>query len=641
MLNVTKILRYLDGYWKYASLNIFFNLLSSAFSLFSIGMLLPFLQILFLNDVSALQNTVSKGAPLLRFSANAIIENINFLLAKNILSHDKMYALTWVCIFVVISIFLKNLTRYFAIFFLAPVRNGIVRDLRNKIFKKTLQLPLSFYSEERKGDMMSRMTADVKEVEWSVLNSIEMLFRDPLNILIFLTSMFLLSVPLTLFVFAMLAIAGFIIGTVSKSLKKTSLKEKEQMGMMLSIIDETLGGLRIIFAFNAQKSIDQKFRHVNETYTKHMVKMYRMVDLASPLSEFLGVSVFATVLYFGGKLVLGAEPTMTGALFITYIAIFAQLIPPAKSLTTAYYNVQKGIASMERINKILDADISIREIEKPEPVLPFEKEIEYRNVSFAYRKGDAGMVLDKINLKIPKGKTIALVGQSGSGKSTLADLLPRFYDSDEGDILIDGKNIRNMKIDGLRALLGIVTQESILFNDTVFNNIAFGDSPTLSKGNALPQVTNHVRGAHGNLPSSGELERAVISAAKIANAHDFIMEMPDQYHTNIGDRGTKLSGGQRQRLSIARAVFKDPSILILDEATSALDTESERLVQEALNKLIKNRTSIVIAHRLSTIQKADEIIVLEKGKIVERGNHEQLLEKNGTYRRLYDLQSFE
>lgn len=613
--NVTKILRYLEGYWRFASLNIVFNLFSSAFSLFSIGMLLPFLQILFLNDLSILENTVARGAPAIKFSASAIIDYINFFLAQTILSHDKMFALTWVCIFVIIGIFFKNLTRYFAVFFLAPLRNGIVRDLRNKIFKKSMELPLSFYSEERKGDMMSRMTADVKEVEWSVLNSIEMLFRDPVNIAIFLVSMFFLSVPLTLFVFAMLAIAGFIIGTITKSLKKTSLREKEQMGMMLSIIDETLGGLRIIFAFNAQKSTEEKFRKVNEAYTKHMVKMYRLVDLASPMSEFLGVTVFATVLYFGGKLVLGDDPSMTGALFITYIAIFAQLIPPAKSLTTAYYTVQKGIASMERINKILDADISIREIEKPEPVMPFEKEIEYKNVSFAYRKGDQGLVLDNINLKIPKGKTIAMVGQSGSGKSTLADLLPRFYDADEGEILIDGKNIRNMKIKGLRSLFGIVTQESILFNDTVFNNIAFG----------LETVS----------------ENDVISAAKVANAHDFIMEMPGKYQTNIGDRGSKLSGGQRQRLSIARAVLKNPSILILDEATSALDTESERLVQEALYNLIKNRTSLVIAHRLSTIQNADEIVVIEKGKIVERGNHEELLHKNGTYKKLYDLQTFQ
>lgn len=627
MQNVAKILLYLNGYWRYALLNILFNLFSSVFSLLSIGMLFPFLQILFLDDVSRLEGVVAKGAPVLNFSADAIIDYLNFILAETILEHDKLFALTWVCLFVVIGIFLKNLTRYLAVYFLAPVRNGIVRDLRNKIFKKTLELPLSFYSEERKGDIMSRMTADVKEVEWSVLNSIEMLFRDPVNIIIFLVSMFMISLPLTFFVFGMLALTGLIIGTAAKGLRKTSLREKEQMGLMLSVIEETISGLRIIFAFNAQKITDEKFRKVNDTYTRHMIKMYRLADLASPLSEFLGVAVFTTVLYFGGKLVLGEEPSMTGALFITYIAIFAQLIPPAKSLTTAYYTVQKGIASMERINKILDADISIREIEKPEPVLPFEKEIEYKSVSFAYRKtilpmqpagvvaADSSRVLNDINLKIPRGKTIALVGQSGSGKSTLADLLPRFYDADKGEILIDGKNIRNMKIDGLRSLFGIVTQESILFNDTVFNNIAFG-----------MKTVN---------------EADVMVAARVANAHDFIMEMPEKYHTNIGDRGSKLSGGQRQRLSIARAVLKNPPILILDEATSALDTESERLVQDALNNLIKNRTSIVIAHRLSTIQNADEIVVIEKGKIAERGSHEELLNKNGSYKKLYDLQSFQ
>lgn len=627
MQNVSKILRYLKGYGRFLSLNILFNLLSSVFSLFSIGMLFPFLQILFLDDLSKLEKLVAKGIPALEFSAGSMIDSVNYLLAITVLNNGKLFALTWVCVFVVAGIFLKNLTRYLAVYFLAPVRNGIVKDLRNKIFRKTLDLPLSFYSEERKGDIMSRMTADVKEVEWSVLNSIEMLFRDPVNIIIFLVSMFMISTTLTLFVFGMLIATGLIIGTVAKSLKKTSLREKEQMGLMLSIIEETIGGLRIIFAFNAQHSVDKKFREVNEAYTRHMVKMYRLVDLASPLSEFLGVAVFTTVLYFGGKLVLGDDPTMTGALFITYIAIFAQLIPPAKSLTTAYYTVQKGIASMERINKILDADVTIKEIENPLPVSSFEKDIEFRNVSFAYRKTlpaglpvspgkkDLSLVLNDINLKIQKGKTIALVGQSGSGKSTLADLLPRFYDPDQGVLLIDGKNIRDMEMKGLRSLFGIVTQESILFNDTVFNNIAFG--------------------------MENASEKDVVNAAMVANAHGFIMEMPDKYQTNIGDRGAKMSGGQRQRLSIARAILKNPPILILDEATSALDTESERLVQEALNHLIKNRTTLVIAHRLSTIQNADEIIVIENGSIAERGSHNVLLSQNGTYKKLYELQSFQ
>ncbi len=614
MKNIKRIIAFLNGYRGFASLNIVFNLFSTVFSLFSISMLLPFMQILFLDDTTKLRDAFDKGLPVFRLSADSLVDTINYALAAIVLTEGKMRAVEWICIFVVVSIFLKNFFRYAAIYYLAPIRNGVVKDLRNLVFGKTLELPLSYYSDERKGDIMSRMTSDVKEVEWSVMNSLEMIFRDPVTIFLFLGAMFLISVPLTLFVFVLLTLAGFIIGTLAKSLRKSSAKEKEQMGLIVSIIEETLGGLRIIFAFNAEKGVNKNFREVNEVYTRQMIKMYRKTDLASPLSEFLGVTVFAAVLYFGGKLVLGENPVMTGAVFLTYIAIFSQLIPPAKSFTTAYYNIQKGAVSLDRINKILDAEITIKDSENPQRITSFEKEIEYKNISFAYRKGDQGWVLQNINLKIPKGKTIALVGQSGSGKSTLSDLLPRFYDADSGDILIDGKNIRNIKINDLRALMGIVIQESILFNDTVMNNIALG-------------MTN----VH---------EQDVIAAAKIANAHDFIMQMPAGYQTNIGDRGSKMSGGQRQRISIARAVLKNPPILILDEATSALDTESERLVQEALNNLMKNRTSIVIAHRLSTIQHADEIIVLHKGEITERGNHAALLSLNGTYKKLYDMQLF-
>ncbi|MDQ3048660.1 MAG: ABC transporter ATP-binding protein/permease [Bacteroidota bacterium] len=607
------VLRYVKGYWNYAILNIGFNILSVVFSLFSIAMLFPFLQILFADNTSKLDDVISKGQPEFRLSPDAIIDTINYTLAENTKAHGKISVLVWICIFIISTIFLKNLFRYLAMFFIGPIRNGVVRDMRNKIFNKTLELPLSYYSEERKGDIISRMTTDVQEIEWSIMQSLEMIFREPITILINLCFMFALSAKLTIVAFILLPITALLIGKIGKSLKRSSAKGKEKMGVLLSIMDETLGGLRIIKGFNAEKSTNEKFRKENEQYTHIMIRMLRKVDLASPLSEFMGVTVLVVILYIGGTMVI-SEKAMDGALFITYLALFSQLLNPSKAFTTAYYNVQKGLASAERIDKIMDAEVTIKDVDVPKPLIRFEKEIEYRNVSFAYREGEVGWVLNEINLKIAKGKTIALVGQSGSGKTTLADMLPRFYDASEGMILIDGQPIRETKLKDLRALMGIVTQESILFNDTVFNNIAFG----------IEQVT----------------EAQVIEAAKIANAHDFIMQMPQGYQTNIGDRGGKMSGGQRQRMSIARAVLKNPPILILDEATSALDTESERLVQDALNKLMKNRTSVVIAHRLSTIQHADEIIVMQKGKIIERGTHLTLLESNGTYKKLHDLQSF-
>jgi len=532
------------------------------------------------------------------------------------------------------------------------------------------------------------------------MSSLEMIFREPVTIIVFLVLMVALSIKLTIISFILLPLVGILIGRIGKSLKRNSTTGKEKMGLLLSIMEETLGGLRIIKGFNAEKKINERFRNENNKYNSISVRVMRKVDLASPLSEFLGVAVFVVILYVGGAMVL-SEKTMEGAIFITYLALFSQLLPPAKSFTAAYYSVQKGLASAERIDKILNAEVTIKDvanpksikgfekeieyrnvsfayregevgwvlnkinlkIEKgktialvgqsgsgkttladmlprfydttegeilidgveikqarikdvsnPKPIKGFEKEIEYRNVSFAYREGEVGWVLNKINLKIEKGKTIALVGQSGSGKTTLADMLPRFYDTTEGEILIDGVEIKQARIKDVRSIMGIVTQESILFNDTVYNNIAFG----------IENVT----------------EQQVIEAAKIANAHQFISEMQNGYQTNIGDRGSKMSGGQRQRISIARAVLKNPPILILDEATSALDTESERLVQDALFKLMKNRTSLVIAHRLSTIQHADEIIVMQQGEIIERGTHSVLLASNGTYKKLYDLQAF-
>jgi subfamily B ATP-binding cassette protein MsbA len=608
------VLRYVKGYWTYGILNILFNILSVIFGLFSLTMLFPFLQVLLLTKDEVIQETYSKGVQPFAMNASWMTDFVNYNLSSIIIKYGKLDALALICLFVIISIFFKNLFRYLGMFFLAPIRNGVVRDMRNKMYDKVLRLPLSYYSEERKGDIMSRMTADVQEVEWSIMQSLEMIFREPLTIIIYLAFMVKISPQLSVFSFVLLPLSGLMIGRIGKSLRRSSAKSKEKMGLLLSIMEETLGGLRIIKGFNAEKKMNDHFRDENQQYTNISIKMYRKTDLSSPLSEFLGVSVMVVILYYGGKLVLGNDPSMTGSILILYIASFSQLLAPAKSFTTAYYNVQKGLASGERIDKILNAEINIQDAKDARNIQSFQKEIEYKNVSFAYREGEVGWVLNGINLKIEKGKTIALVGQSGSGKTTLADMLPRFYDTTQGEILIDGKNIQHLKLHDLRALMGIVTQESILFNDTVYSNIAFG----------IENVT----------------EQQVIEAAKIANAHEFISQIPEGYQANIGDRGSKLSGGQRQRISIARAVLKNPPILILDEATSALDTESERLVQDALNKLMKNRTSVVIAHRLSTIQHADEIIVMQKGKLIERGTHNELLLRNGAYKKLHDLQAF-
>jgi len=613
MKNIFGFFPYLKGYWKYAVWNIVFNIFSVVFSVFSIAMLFPFLQVLFSDNAAKLTELVEAGKPALRFSTDAVLGYINYVLAKGTIDYGKIYVLSGICIFIIATIFFKNIFRYMAMYSLSPIRNGVVKDIRNKIFNKTLDLPLSYYSEERKGDIISRMTTDVQDIEWNIMQSLEMIFREPLNIIIFLVLMVAMSPSLTMIAFILLPLTVLLIGKLGKSLKRTSSKQKEKMGILLSMMEETLGGLRIIKGFNAEQKIGKRFEDENNEFTRISIRVNRKADLASPLSEFLGVSVLVTLLYLGGKMVI-TDKSMDGAMFITYLAMFSQLLTPAKAFASAYSSIQKGMASAERIDKILSAEVAIKDAPDAKNIRSFEKEIEYKNVSFAYRKGEVGWVLNEINLKIEKGKTIALVGQSGSGKTTMADMLPRFYDTTHGDILIDGISLKQAKIKDVRALMGIVTQESILFNDTVYNNIAFG----------IDNIT----------------EEQVIEAAKIANAHEFISQMPKGYQTNIGDRGGKMSGGQRQRISIARAVLKNPPILILDEATSALDTESERLVQDALNKLMKNRTSIVIAHRLSTIQHADEIIVMQKGVIVERGNHSQLLEKGGTYKKLYDLQAF-
>lgn len=606
MKNLSRILKYALPYWGFASLNVIFNILGVLFSLASFAAIIPVLNILF-----KLEATVA-SAPPLALNFESLKLNFYYLISRMIEQYGELTTLGYICGIIVIVFFLKNLFRYLAMYYIAEVRNGVVKDIRNNMYKRVLILPLSYYSEKRKGDIMSRMTTDVQEVEWSIMSSLEMLFRDPITIISYLVTLFIMNFELTLMVLILLPLSGLLIGYIGRSLKRTSAKGQVKMGELLSTIEETLGGLRIIKAFNAIDWADENFRATNQKYNRLMVRLYRKRDLASPLSEFLGIGVSVFVIWYGGRLILSPNSSMDAAIFISYIAIFSQMINPIKALSTASYNIQKGAASVERIEQILNAEEVITEKENAATIRDFNDKIEYRNVSFKYQQDE---VLTDINLTVEKGKMIALVGASGSGKSTMVDLLPRFYDVTKGEILIDNIPIKDLVITDLRALMGIVSQETILFNGTVFDNIAFS-------------MTN---------VSLDE----VIAAAKVANAHEFIMQMPDGYQTNIGDRGIKMSGGQRQRLSIARAVLKNPPVLILDEATSALDTESERLVQEALVNLMKNRTSVVIAHRLSTVQFADEIVVLQNGRIVERGTHNTLLGKAGVYKRLHDLQSFE
>ena len=605
MKSFFKILRYAGPYWVYAMLNVIFNILSVLFSLVSFALFIPVLQMLFHSMA------IPQSAPPITMEIDAIKENFYYYCGQLLQRYGNEKMLVYIGITIIVLYFLKNLFRYMAMYFLAVVRNGVVKDLRNDLYLKILILPLSYFNEKRKGDIIARMTTDVQEVEWSIMSSLEMAFRDPITMLTYLITLFVISPSLTVFVLVLLPVSGFIIGRIGKSLKRTSDKGQFKMGVLLSIIEETISGLRIIKAFNAIDFADKRFRQTNQEYNRLMVRLYRKRDLASPLSEFLSACVVTIVLWYGGKLVFTPGNFLDAAAFLVYLGIFSQLMPPAKAITQAFYNIQKGAASVDRIEQVLGEPEVIEE--KPEALSKkeFHSEIEYRNVSFSYAEEP---VLKSVGLVIPKGRTVALVGPSGGGKSTLVDLLPRFYDCLGGGIFIDGVDIRDFVIHDLRGLMGIVSQETILFNDTVFSNIAFG----------MENIS----------------EDEVIAAAKVANAHEFIEKMPMGYATNIGDRGTKLSGGQRQRLSIARAVLRNPPILILDEATSALDTESERLVQQALENLMRHRTSIVIAHRLSTIQFADEIIVLQQGELVERGTHNDLLERNGVYRKLYELQSF-
>jgi subfamily B ATP-binding cassette protein MsbA len=611
MKSLKKILKYVLNYKVYAGLNIIFNIFQVIAELSAMLLFIPFLNLLFDQETRIIAQK-----PDFSISKQYFSDYFNFSLQQLIEDNNKVQALFYVCILVGVLFLLKNMFRYLAMFFIAELRTGVVRDLRAKIYNKMIALPLSFYSKTKKGDLISRITSDVQEVEFSILQSLEMIFREPINIILSLFLLIAISPELTGVTLLLLPTTAFIISRLGKSLKRTSTKAQNQIGLLLSNIEETLSGLKIIKGFNAEDISISKFKNQNNHYKNLSLRVARKKDLASPLSEFLGTTVMVGIAYFGGSLVLEnmsleSKQLLNGGEFVTYIIIFARLLAPIKAFSSAYATVQKGAASADRIDTIISAENTIKESGQPEIIENFKDCIEYKNVTFSYKNEP---VLHNINISIEKGKTIALVGESGGGKSTFADLLPRFYDLIEGEILIDNVNIKKITLKNLRNLMGIVTQESILFNDTIFNNIAFG----------MDKVS----------------QEQVTEAATIANANQFISEFKNGYETNIGDRGGQLSGGQRQRLSIARAVLKNPPILILDEATSSLDTESEKLVQDALFKLMKNRTSIVIAHRLSTIQHADEIIVLQKGKIVERGTHTDLLKKAGVYKKLSDLQTF-
>ena len=606
MKSLRTIFKYIKNYPRLVISYFGFNILSAIFGVLSLGLLSPFLMLIFK------QGDAFKAAGTGFFNNINPVNHFKEWLYKVIAEPGgNIKALIVICLVVFTAIILKNVFAYLSMYFLNPIRNRILNDMRSSMYAKILQLPIGYFNEQRKGDIMSKLSNDLGDVEGSTVSVLESVFREPITILLFFIYMVILSPQLTLFLVIFLPVAGFILGRIGRSLKKENKSVLQQFGILFSTIEETLGGIRIIKAFNAEKKIQEKFEQQNETMYHLKNKANRRRDLASPVSEALGVTAVLCILWYGGRLVLSGDAsfTLNAGDFLAYIAIFTQLIQPLKSLSSASYNIQKGAASIERIENLINEHVGIKELPDAKELKEFSNSIELKNVSFSY---EDNVVLKNINLKIEKGKTIALVGSSGAGKSTLADLIPRFIDASEGEVLIDGVNIKNYTLHSIRNQMGIVTQEAILFNDTIANNIA------LAKDDAA--------------------EEEIIHAAKIANAANFIETKEDGYETNIGDRGLKLSGGERQRMTIARAVLKNPPILILDEATSSLDTESERLVQDAINNLMTNRTSIVIAHRLSTIRHANEIIVLQKGEIVERGTHDSLINQNGFYKRLVDMQ---
>jgi subfamily B ATP-binding cassette protein MsbA len=603
MKRFSRILFYLRSQKGNIVLYVVFNLLSVLFSLVSLAMLAPFLQLLFGKE------KLLQTQPEVNFSVNGLLNYLKYVISRLIVEQGVVTALAAICGIIILAIFFKNLFTYLSFRVLAPMRNYVMTKLRADLYTKILELPVGYFTEQRKGDLISRMSNDANEVEWSVMSTLEALIREPLTIIIILSVLVWLSPALSLFLLVLLPLTGFIIGRLSRSLKKQSGASQEKLGVLMSILDETLSGLRVIKAFNAEKILENKFISNNNALNHIRNRMNFRKDLASPMSEFMGVLVLSCILWFGGRLVLGNQVGLQAENFITYIVFFTQIINPAKSLSGSFYNAQRGSAAIQRIEEILKAPVTVTDQPQARELLSFEQRIEFKNVSFYYEDVP---ILKNINLTIEKGKTIALVGSSGAGKSTLADLVPRFHDVSSGELLIDGINIKDYSLHSLRNQMGIVTQEPILFNDTIANNIALG-------------VTD---------ASPEKIEQA----AAVANALQFIRQKEEGFETNIGDRGSKLSGGERQRLTIARAVLKNPPILILDEATSSLDTESERLVQDAINHMMQNRTSLVIAHRLSTIRHADEIIVLQKGEIAERGTHDELLRMGGIYKKLVDMQ---
>jgi subfamily B ATP-binding cassette protein MsbA len=604
MKKFIRIISYIREYKAYMAWYSLFITLSIVFGLFSLGMLMPFMDLIFgKTELIGAVKTATAGN-----GSSNLKDLVYGFLQQSITANGKVQALGWICLFIVITVLLKNIFLYLSFYFLAPIRNGVTRKYSRLLYEKILKLPIGYFTEQRKGDILSRSSNDITELENSVIGALEGLIKEPLNIIGILIFLFIISVKLTLFVFILLPLAGLIVGRIGRSLKKNTNKAQVKWGEILSQMEETLTGLRIIKAFNAEGRVKKQFFGLVDEIFNIKNKILNRRDLASPVSETLGVVILCGVLWFGGQLVLSGEILSPGS-FITYVALFSQIINPAKALSQAAYNVTRGNATLDRLNEILEAPLTVEEPIKPIEINNFKQSIQFENVQFLYQ--DAS-ILKNINLTIQKGKSVALVGSSGAGKSTLADLVPRFHDVSAGNLYIDGKNIKEYSLHSLRNLISIVTQEPILFNDTIAANIALG--------------------------KPGATEAEIIEAAKIANAYEFIIKKEGGFQSMIGDRGSKLSGGERQRLTIARAVLKNPPILILDEATSALDTESEKLVQEAINNMMQNRTSIVIAHRLSTIRHADEIIVLQKGDIVERGNHDALIAQDGYYRKLIEMQ---
>ena len=601
------ILKYEKKYRKFTVLNILFNILYAIFNVLSVLAFIPVLGILFGKEKQIILKPTYEG---ITHIGDYLKNSFYHLISQKINTEGDVKTLVFICLLALSLFFLKNFFRYLASYVITFLRTGVVKDLRDNLYNKIVELPVAYFTEKKKGDIIARMTSDVQEVENSILTSIEVIVREPLTVIISISIMLFMSVKLTLFVFILLPVSGFIISSVSKKLKANSVKAQKETGNFLSFIEETLTGLRIIKGFNAEKVIEKKFNKSTSNFRQLMTSVFHRQTLASPMSEFLGSATIIAILWYGGTEVLSKTSELQPDEFFGYIVLFYTVLNPIKLITTTFYNIQKGEASAERIMTVLNTENNIKD--KPNAIVKeaFENEIEFKNISFKYKEN---YVLKDFSLTIKKGETVALVGQSGSGKSTLANLITRFYDVNKGAILIDGQNIKDVTKKSLRDLMGIVSQDSILFNDTIANNIKLG--------------------------TQNATDKAILEASKIANAHEFIKDLPEKFETNIGDGGGTLSGGQKQRLSIARAVLKNPPIMILDEATSALDTESEQLVQLALEKMMQNRTSLVIAHRLSTIQKADKIVVMKKGEIVEQGKHEELLAKKGEYFKLVTMQS--